>query len=118
MSSPKVIKGLTVAAILCVSAAAHAGRVHVDFGIGVPLGPIYSQPGYAVPYLPPAPMYGPPVYGYAPPVVVVPVVPPTYVEREDVPEHAWYYCAPAKKYYPEVRACPSGWQTLPVRPAS
>ena len=60
-------------------------------------------------------------YGYdeAPPVVIAPPAPPVYVERDDVleaPQNWWYYCEPARAYYPYVKTCPSGWQRVPPAP--
>jgi hypothetical protein len=54
--------------------------------------------------------YAPPVY-YAPP-------PAVYVEQPALPAVAgdWYYCGSARGYYPEVPACPEGWQRVAPRP--
>jgi len=42
----------------------------------------------------------------------------TYIERDEQDEPAgpaptyWYYCPEVDGYYPEVQACPDGWQEL------
>ncbi len=85
---------------------------HVGVVIGNPAGfgcsPFYA-PCYAYP-----PYYGgyyyPPAY-YPPPVVVSPPPPPVYIEKEQASQY-WYYCADARKYYPYVKSCPSGWMKV------
>jgi hypothetical protein len=29
---------------------------------------------------------------------------------------SWYYCRKPDGYYPYVKACPGGWQTVPAQP--
>lgn len=88
-----------------------------SYGYGYPS---YGYPSYAYP------SYGYPSYysPYAPPVVVVPAAPPSYIERtlpaegqpaQPVPND-WYYCRKPEGYYPYVRTCPGGWQRVPAQP--
>lgn len=67
----------------------------------------YSYP-YGYRYYPPPPM---------PVVVVPPPTPPVYIEQAPV-ESVWYYCPDQGGYYPYVKACPGGWQTVPAQPPS
>jgi hypothetical protein len=58
----------------------------------------------------------------------VPSTPSTYIEREQegaeqegtpqesAPAGVWYYCPDSKAYYPYVKECPGGWQTVPAEP--
>ena len=62
-------------------------------------------------------------YWYPAPVYPYPdVVADTYVPDEDYqgpPQPAgpvWYYCHSPAGYYPYVRACPTGWETVPATP--
>lgn len=92
------------------------------WGVGVTIGSPYWGWGpayYAPPY------YYPPPYYYSPGVVTVPSVPMTYIEQgqtESAPSArapstgVWYYCADSQTYYPYVRECPGGWQTVPAQP--
>lgn len=97
----------------------HSGsRVGVGVVIGGPVwGPSWNYPHY-YPYYPYYPYYYP---YYYPPAVVVPSTPPTYIERSE-PEPSsttpgvWYYCPDSKTYYPYVKECPGGWQTVPAQP--
>ncbi len=97
----------------------HSGsRVGVGVVIGGPVwGPPWYHPHY-YPYYPYYPYYNP---YYYPPAVVVPSTPPTYIERSE-PEPSsttpgvWYYCPDSKTYYPYVKECPGGWQTVPAQP--
>lgn len=87
--------------------------------------------GYQWPYYYPYyPYYG---YGsyysypyYYPPSVVVPEKPQSYsyIEREG-PQSSqssskwpsdWFYCPQSRGYYPYVKECPGGWQTVPSSP--
>ena len=85
-----------------------------DYGWPYSYYPYY--PGFYYPYYP---------YYYAP-SEVVPVAPPTYIEREK-PEPAqtskawpqdWFYCPGSRSFYPYVKECPSGWKTVPATPPS
>ncbi len=79
----------------------HGGHV----GVGVWVGPGWGPWG---PYYPSYPYY--PYYA-APPVVVAPQQPDTYVQPEQQKEEPsyWYYCPDPKGYYPYVKKCPKGW---------
>ncbi len=35
---------------------------------------------------------------------------------ETAPYGTWQYCPDSKKYYPYVKECPGGWQTVPAEP--
>jgi hypothetical protein len=53
----------------------------------------------------------------------VPSEPQEYIERSrdespSSPSDLWYYCPDSKAYYPYVRECPKGWQTVPAQPPS
>ncbi|MBV8209881.1 MAG: hypothetical protein JO133_07435 [Burkholderiaceae bacterium] len=75
-----------------------------DYGFGV-WGPGWGWDpwwGWDYYYAPAYPVYGP---DYGPDAVAPPAPPPT----DD-----WYYCPPAKAYYPYVRDCPVPW--VPVTP--
>jgi hypothetical protein len=115
----RVSRILLFAVLAALSGIAQAhGSVRFGIGIGIP----------APWYYPPAPYYYP--YPYYPPAVVVPSAPPAYVEQAPsevystpAPSAAapsgrtqYYYCPSSKGYYPYVRECPDGWQTLPAQP--
>ncbi|MBU6494631.1 hypothetical protein [Pandoraea sp.] len=103
---------MTLAAVLCSAGGAAMARTHVGVFIGPP---IYSYP-YPYPYYP----YAPAPYYYAPPVMVAPPSPPVYIQQEptDTQDQGgnWYYCRSSRAYYPYVKTCPEGWQTVPARP--
>jgi hypothetical protein len=77
---------------------------HFGLFIGIPLFPWYY---------PPPPVYYPPPIAYYPP-------PPAYYSAPPAPppprQELRYYCPDSKRYYPDVRKCPSGW--LRVIPGS
>jgi outer membrane protein OmpA-like peptidoglycan-associated protein len=61
-------------------------------------------------------------YSYSYPYTV-PSTPQEYVEPPQAeppsePSDVWYYCPQSRKYYPYVRECPGGWQTVPAQPPS
>jgi len=91
---------LILTALVALPTIAHAG---VRFGVGVNVGPYYGYgPGY---YYPP---------GYYPaeaPVVESPAYP------QPASSTVWYYCDPAKAYYPYVRTCPTPWREVAGRAA-
>ncbi|MGH8307201.1 MAG: hypothetical protein ACRER0_02930 [Gammaproteobacteria bacterium] len=60
--------------------------------------------------------YPAPVYPYPDPYVPPVMMQTGSVKPDPAPEQYWYYCAPAKKYYPYVSECPGGWQKVPVTP--
>jgi len=76
-------------------------------------GPIWGTPWYYPYYYP---------YYYSP-TVAVPSTPPAYIERSQaepssIPSGVWYYCPESSSYYPYVKECPGGWQTVPAQPPS
>jgi len=87
-------------------------------GLGIAIGgpfwdPSWYYPSYYYPYYYP---------DYAP-AVEVPSTPPVYIERgqpadPSAPSDVWYYCPDSKTYYPYVKECPGGWQTVPAQPPS
>lgn len=87
-----------------------------SFGLSI------GSPWYFSPYYYP---YGYPYYYpyYYPPAVTIPSEPQEYIEKprsEEQPDltGVWYYCPESKTYYPYVKECPGGWQTVPVKPSS
>jgi hypothetical protein len=65
---------------------------HSHFVVGV-RGPFYAYPyAYAAPYY----------YSY----------PPAYASAPYVEPGVWYYCPAYQAYYPQVQACPGGWQAV------
>jgi hypothetical protein len=88
---------------------------------GVSIGwPWYYPPYYYPYYYPYDPYYAP--YYYAP-TVTIPSEPQEYIEKprseeRSEPSDIWYYCPKANGYYPYVRECPDGWQTVPALPPS
>ena len=95
-------------ALLGAPLLASAGRVFVGVGVGVGY-PYYGAPYYYQPYYPyyPPYYYAPPTVVYEPPAATVTQPPATY----------WYYCPPAKAYYPYVKECPVGWEAVPAKAA-
>lgn len=112
----KILTGVLALALLTTPLLTEARvRVGVGIGIGGP-GPYYGYgPGYygSPYYYPPAYYYGPgyydPAYYYGPPAVVYA---PPVVTVQQAPSAYWYYCPPARAYYPYVNECPSGWQAV------
>ncbi|PXW22564.1 hypothetical protein [Paraburkholderia caballeronis] len=136
MRRSKLLLGAAAVAVVCASGAAHAARVGVFIGGGVP----YYYPVAPVPYY----------YAPAPVVVAPPPAPPTYIEQgpDGQPQTApyqqggpgpapqgrmppapqadpsqaatgdtWYFCDASKTYYPYVKECASGWRAVPAQPA-
>lgn len=108
MKSQRVVL-LALALVLAAtgSAFAHGGRARI--GVGVYMGPYWS------------PWFYPPPYYYPPQVIVVPQAPPpVYIEQREAPAApepaSWYYCHPAKAYYPYVKECPEAWQKVLPQP--
>ena len=67
--------------------------------------------------------YYPPYYSYYPPAAAVPSTPQAYIEQDEpapssAPPAVWYYCPDSNAYYPYVKECPGGWQTVPAQPPS
>ncbi|WP_248795474.1 hypothetical protein [Pseudomonas sp. MWU13-2105] len=73
----------------------------------VPVYPVYYYPApqYYYPDLPPSVMIQMPYQG------ATTAAPPG---APSVPN--WYYCPPAKGYYPYVRECPEAWRVVPATP--
>jgi hypothetical protein len=98
----------------------HGGHGHV--GVGIIVDPFWYGPGYyPSPYYYYPPYYYPPYY-YPPSEGSIPEGPTEYIERDDSvapAPHAsdyWYYCADRHGYYPYVKECPGGWQTVAPQP--
>jgi len=89
----------------------YGGRHHWGSRVGV--GVFIGAPAFGYgPY-----WYDPYPYGYYPPAVIVPSSPPTYIEQgEAQASDWWYYCPDSKTYYPYVKECPGGWQTVVPQP--
>ena len=104
---------LAVAGVFASSPADAHGRARVSVGVG------FGYPFWG-PYW--GPWYPPYAYHpyYYPPPVVVRSEPVTYIEQDGAPAADpgswWYYCAPAKGYYPYVKECPTGWQRVAPTP--
>lgn len=76
------------------------------------------------------PWYFPWAYGYSgayygssfladAPVTYVEMAPAGAVtDGQPQPASAWYYCKNPEGYYPYIKACPAGWQTVPAQPPS
>ncbi len=71
------------------------------------------------------PWYFPWTYGYATPYYGTSFLadaPVSYVgmapEESGIvqPATSWYYCRSPEGYFPYVKTCPSGWQTVPIQP--
>jgi hypothetical protein len=115
----KMLKsGLLLAVLLgtVASGSAWAGHGHGHWhgrgGVGVVIGGPLFWPSY--------PYYPGPYYGA--PVVVTPPAPPVYVEQgqgqdQDSADQYWYFCRDPQGYYPYVKTCPSGWQTVTPQPS-
>jgi hypothetical protein len=102
-------------------------RGDFDVVIGGPFWGWDSWWGYPSPYYYPYYSYYPYYpynYGYGPSAVVPETQ--SYIEREEPESYPtsskwpedWYYCPGSKAYYPYVKECPAGWQTVPATPPS
>ena len=94
-------------------------RSGVDVVIG---GSFWVPPWYYPPYYYSQPSYAPYyTYSYAP-IAEVPSEPPVYIERSRPDSSAlpnvWFYCPESETYYPYVKECTGGWQTVPAKPPS
>lgn len=125
---------MALAVLMSISAASHSeggrsGGSHWSGGRGgghhdghrCSFGVVIGNPYWGAPWY--SPWYYP-YYPYAP-LVSVPSEPQEqeYIERSQDnyssrPGGVWYYCAESKAYYPYVRECPDGWQTVPAQPPS
>lgn len=95
-------------------------RSGVDVVIG---GSFWGPPWYYPPYYYYQPYYSPYSYPYSyAPAVEMPSSPPDYIEQSQpdppAPSGVWFYCPESKTYYPYVKECPGGWQTVPSEPPS
>ena len=87
-------------------ALADRGHGGWGFGIGIITGAVIGSQ-MVRPYYP---YYYP---SYSPTVIVqqpVVVAPPTSAPG------TWYYCEPARAYYPYVSTCPEPWRAVPAVP--
>ncbi|MDR3371330.1 hypothetical protein [Rhodoferax sp.] len=79
----------------------------------------YFYPGPIYPYPDP----------YRPPVLEEPAAPVMVAPQTEMPAEAaapavvkpqapqyWYYCEPAKAYYPYAQTCPMPWKAVPATP--
>lgn len=102
------------------------GHGHSYYRSGVDViidGSFWGPPWYYPPYYYSQPYYSPYYYPYSyPPVVEMPSSPPVYIERSRPDSSAlpnlWFYCPESKTYYPYVKKCTGGWQTVPAEPPS
>jgi outer membrane protein OmpA-like peptidoglycan-associated protein len=102
----KIMGLITGLALLLLGMPLAASAARLVIGVGGPYyGGWYGGPGYYYPgpYYYPS-YYYPPATVYAPPAVTVEQAPATY----------WYYCPPARAYFPYVHDCPTGWQAVPA----
>ncbi|MGD0885633.1 MAG: hypothetical protein ABSA46_12325 [Thermodesulfovibrionales bacterium] len=100
------------------------GGYYYGGGVGVVIGAPFGYPWWG--YYP----YGYYPYSggypyYAAPAVAAPSTPQVYVEPSQTQSShqygdsgVWYFCPDSRRYYPYVKACPGGWQTVPAQPPS
>ena len=94
-----------------------AGRhfAHPGYGLFFGAYPFWPAYGYSWPYA---------SYGsyYGPNIVLAPTRPPVYIEQGSAPSiqalepGRWEFCANPEGYYPYVKECAAGWQTLDPQP--
>ena len=98
------------------------GHRHYRSGVDVVIGgSFWGPPWYYPPYSYYRPYSYPYYYPYSyAPVVEVPSEPPVYIERSQPDSsplpNVWFYCPESKTYYPYVKECSGGWQTVPAEP--
>jgi hypothetical protein len=73
-------------------------------------GTSYYPPVYSTPYYPQTIVVSPP------PTVYIEQSPPQMVQAPSA--SYWYSCASPEGYYPHIKECPGGWQTVPAVPPS
>lgn len=125
----KFVKAVVMAGALAAAAAPgiadargwHGGHRWGGWGLGLGLGLALSAPVWAGYYAPRyyAPAYYPPyAYGY-PYAPAYGYSAPVYTQQQAAPvqQNLWYYCPSSNGYYPYVRECATGWQTVAPRPA-
>ena len=58
----------------------------------------------------------------APPMVVAPAAgtqpAPATGSIQPAPSNSWYYCKNPEGYYPYVKTCAGGWETVPAQPVN
>ncbi|RZI44134.1 hypothetical protein EGT07_01515 [Herbaspirillum sp. HC18] len=128
MKRLKLLLAFLLLALGASGAAWADGHGHGHVGVGVYFGPgwggWYYPPPYAYYPYPAYPAY--PGYPYPAAVSSGPV---TYVERAPAMQSSgpvteapraqsnnWYYCHQPDGYYPYIKECPGGWQTVPAQP--
>lgn len=116
-----------------------APRANVSISVGVPVYRPHVWPRPYLYYHHPAPWVAyPPVVLMqpAPRIVLTPPAPPVYIEQPQPLAQApqppappppaaapqptpneWYYCVPARAYYPYASECTEPWQRVPALPA-
>ena len=96
----------------------HFGGHHDGSHFSVLIGDPFWYPSWYYPF------YYPYYYPYYPfGEVSVPSMPQEYIEQTGPDGSAatttsdvWYYCPKSKTYYPYIKECPGGWQTVPASP--
>jgi hypothetical protein len=88
------------------------GHGHVTFVVGGGWPGWWGYPYYGWPYPDSYP-------GYYAPAALYPV---QYIEQGDGSDgtsaNAWWYrCDQPSGYYPYIKDCPGGWQTVPAQPS-
>jgi hypothetical protein len=63
------------------------------------------------------PLFFVPRHYYPAPVYYGPPPAPTVYIEQPQPGY-WHYCPGAGLYYPQVQACPGGWQLVPPQPGT
>ena len=121
----QLVKAVLLSAALVASTAPVPARAD-GFGWGLLFGTLVAAPLIASAYYSPY-YYGPYGYGYAPgyypqQVYVQPTYTrPAYAQQASAPavqqSFSWYFCPGGNGYYPYVRTCPGGWQTVSPVPA-
>ena len=97
-------------AVVLGATPALASHVRWHGGVYVGLGPLWWPPYYPYGWYPGPYYYGYP-YGYPRVIVEQPQV---YIEMPPAPPQYWYYCTPARAYYPSVETCAEPWIKVPA----
>jgi hypothetical protein len=102
------------------------GRGHFGSRFDVVIGGPFWDPWF-YPYYPYYPYYSysPYYYPYYSQPAGEPSMSEEYIERSQerpsynssTPAGVWYYCPKSRAYYPYVKKCPGGWQTVPAEPS-
>ncbi len=96
---------MTLMVLVAAPAVAGEGRHHHGYYHGWWWVPAAAWPLYAYPY----------AYRTSPVVVVESGVPTESMVAAQ-PVQYWYYCDPARGYYPYVPTCPTAWRPVPATP--